>query len=143
MELALSPNYSPQLLIFYFIAFLVSYILLVRKSGYVLISLLTSLLLVFVASEYYEIPIFIRYGTTEWLHSINIVWMFILLVWFAEIQFSPKNIALLCLGPVLTGLILFSIPQLIYLARIIGLSILMIVTINSPGVGGKKASNMP
>lgn len=104
--------------------------------------MLISLLTVFVGSEYYEIPIFVRYGTTQWLHTINVLWMFILLVYFAKITFSKWNVTLLCLGPVLTAPILFY-SQLTYLARSIGLTVLLIVTFNSPGVGGKKASNIP
>lgn len=123
-------------------AFLVFYGLLLWKTEKKLFSLLISLLIVFVGSEYYELPIFIRYGTSQWLHELNVLWMFILLVWFAKIRFSKWNITLLCFGPILTAPILFY-SELTYLARVIGLTVLLIVTFNSPGVGGKTASKKP
>lgn len=125
------------------VVFLVFYALLLWQTEKKLFSILTSLLIIFVGSEYYELPIFIRYGTDQWLHHLNILWMFILLLWITKTKFSKTNISLLCLGPILTSPILFAYPQLIYLARILGLTFLFIITFNSPGVGGKIASNKP
>lgn len=136
-------NYTPQILTYYSLAFATSFLLFYVKTHKIATSIVFSMLVVFIASDYYEIPIFLRYGTTQWLHHANMIWMFILLVMVARIQASKLNISLLCLGPLLTVPILLKYQGLVYLARVIGLAILLIVTINSPGVGGKKASNTP
>ena len=110
-----------------------------------------SLLIILVGAEYYEIPVFVcgylgvaGYGFPHVLNHVIVAFMFGLLVWFTDMKATKINVLALLMGPLLTApLLLFVHGTLIlYLAKAIGLSILFIVAINSPGVGGSK-SKMP
>ena len=156
---ALIGNYSFDLILFYSLMLTSFFVVVYRKTRKILFSTLISLLATLVGSEYYELSVFVMAyvrGIADFpfgeIHHAIITVMFIMLMKVAKVEFTKKNILLLICGPVLsTPFLLIKIPHLLlvirllklYLARSIGFTFLWIVIINSPGVGGKKASSKP
>lgn len=90
-----------ELVVFYGVAFGLLTVLISRKAK-LLFSVVTSLLIVLVASEFWELPIFVAgfLGVAYWwpypslpflLHHINIVMLFIWLIYIAKIQLKEAS----------------------------------------------------
>ena len=147
----LSPNYTLDIILFYGIIYFAAIITFWNINRNLLYSVLVATLFTLVGSEYYEIPLFaagylgLKQGPTNVWHDIIKIMLFATLVYATRLYKKKGNIILFALGPIITALLLlphycFSV---LYLAKALGFIFLSIVTINSPGVGGKNASNTP
>ena len=153
---ALIGNYSFDLIAFYSFMLTSFFVVVYLKTRKFLFATLISLLVTLVGSEYYELSIFVMAyvkGIADFpfgeIHHVIVASMFVMLMKLSKVKFTKKNIFLLVCGPLLATPFLFvKIPYLVpltrlYLARSIGFAFLWTVIINSPGVGGKKASSKP
>jgi hypothetical protein len=100
--------------------------LFVGLNGKKLYSLMLSLGVIFVSSEFWEIPVFVRgyLGTPGylfpcWPHHLMIIVMAVLLFGLANIKFTKWKVGVLCLPPLLTYmLMLLEVDNVVYfLAR--------------------------
>ena len=104
-----------------------------------------SLSIILIGSEYYEIPIFFCSYLQIWgyafpqlltiLNHLLVAIIFLILVWVAEIKKTWVNTVALAVGPFLTAICLFGFHNIV-LARIIGLSVLFIVTLDAISMKG-------
>ena len=149
-------NYSFDLILFYSFMLTSFFVVVYCKTRKFLFSTLISLLATLVGSEYYELSIFVMAyvkGIADFpfgeIHHVIITFMFVMLMKLSEVKFTKKNSLLLVCGPLLASpfllgkLYYLSLLTRLYLARTIGFAFLWTVIINSPGVGGKKASSNP
>jgi len=94
-------NLPFELVVFYGVTFGVLTVLISRKTK-LLFSVVTSLLIVLVASEFWELPIFVAgfLGVKYWwpypslsfvLHHLNITMLFIWLIYIAKIQLKEAS----------------------------------------------------
>lgn len=134
----LSPNYSWQLILFYFFAGFLFWGIFTRKTSSALLGLALSLSIVLIGSEYYEVPIFIcsylglfGYIFPTALSIINhvlVVIIFFIFISISKLKLTKGNVALLGSGPLLTTPFLIWLP-LLYAARTIGLIVLFVLTL--------------
>jgi ubiquinone/menaquinone biosynthesis C-methylase UbiE len=140
---SLSPTYTSQLILFYaFMDLMFSFFLAIKTSSTVK-GLALSLSIILIGSEYYEAPIFFcRYlgllGYTfpqplSILNHILVALIFVILVWLAQIKRTWGNTSILALGPFLTAILIFVFHNG-YSARIVGLSVLFMVTLEAISV---------
>ena len=141
-------NYTFPLLIFYgcWFIFFLSWVYVVTDKMWK--AIIASLSVVFVVSEYYEIPILILDYLT--LRLPNVLHHFIVFIFFmfflsiVKVKWNKTTIGLLILTSFSTALILYGTPNLIYLARFMGfIPFLYMVATSSEGVGGNNVSNKP
>jgi len=136
----LSPNYTLELMLFYIIIGTIFTLFLTIKTSSILMGLILSLSIILIGSEYYEIPIFFcaylqifGYAFPQPLSILNhllVALIFLILIRVAQIKPKRTNIAALALGPFLTAILLFGVHNLFW-ARIVGLSVLFMVTLES------------
>jgi len=141
----LSPNYTPELILFYGSLGLIFAFLFAVKTSSVLMGLILGLSIILVGSEYWEVPIFVlsylqmfSYEFPAILTIINhllMVLIFGILACVAQIKANKQNIVTLSLGPVLTAILFFGF-HVDYLARVTGLSILFMVTLDAISMRG-------
>jgi len=141
----ISPNYTLELILFYFVIGLIFALLLAIKTSNLLMGLTLSLSIILVGSEYYEAPIFccsylqiFGYTFPKVLTILNhflMIIIFVILASVAEIKATKKNALTLASGPFLTAIFIFGFHN-IFLARIIGLSILFIVSLDAISMKG-------
>ena len=124
-----------EIIMFYGVAFTVLTYIFSRKTRLVL-SLVISMLIVMVASEYWEIPIFI-FGFFGWwgnfpypslpfiLHHLNTIMLFIWLIYIAKIKISRGLTLFLLTGIVVNTILIFGFPNNhLWVPRFIGIYIL-------------------
>jgi len=148
--ISLSPNYTPELILFYASMGLVFAFLFTVKTSSLLTGLTLSLSIILLGSEYWETPIFFcsylqlfLYQFPGILTIINhflMVLIFAILASIAQVKANKQNIGALALGPLLTAIFFFGFHA-DYLARIVGLSILFMVILDA--ISMKGASNLP
>lgn len=131
-----------DLVAFYGIATILTFIAYNLKLHDSKTSIVYSLASTFIAREYWEIPIFTAgyFGINSFqmpmfFHHLLVIIMFILLVGITKTQFTLPNIALLLITPVILTPILFYATWMrsaiiAYVGRIIGISIFNGVMIN-------------
>lgn len=125
---------TPAIILFYAVSGLIVMGLFYKRSRQKIFSFLVSTLVILVASEYYEIPIFIAglIGVAYWfpypslpffLHHVNTIVLFIWLLVFTRPKMSFDFFAILGLGIIFNiFLLLPGSPVLfLYIARIIGI----------------------
>jgi len=122
-----------EIIMFYSVAFIILVFLISRKTK-VLRSVAISLSTVMVASEFWEIPIFVAgfLGVAYWfpypswvflLHHLNIIMLFLWLVYIAKIEFLKLASHAWLIGLLFCTIMFFilPIPLAIWSARLIGL----------------------
>lgn len=140
---------NPSILLFY-LSFWCLLTLFFRKKWKLPISVLISMLIVLVASEYWELPIFIYglLGVAYWwpypsifflLHHIYITIIFVMLMYVMKIKLSKPIISILLYGIVLNAALLH--PLLVsrtigFVARTIGIIILSCVVYHGSSLVG-------
>jgi len=122
-----------HLITFYAITSTVFWVLYTKKLGDKKTALLLTLMTVFVAREYYELPIFVagylgimnRYFPMVF-HHLLVFLIFLVLVSYSKIEFTKPIIAVLLVTPLIVSpLLLSSLRNVytLYLARTIGVAV--------------------
>lgn len=144
-------NLPIDIIVFYSVAFiLLTYFF--HKKTRLLISVAISMLIVLVASEYYEIPIFVAgflglsgnhpYPSLPFLlHHINTIMLFIWLICIAEVKLDFSQVFLMVFGILINTVLLFmnpSDPNRLWFARFVGIYVLSgVIFVGSSLVGVK------